>query len=104
MTTNKKEEVRNRSKMLAELRELHCQPVKQAKEILKEYQATRTSLQRAMLGEAKSVPQLAESTGIPAHVVLWYIAAMKKYGLVVEAGLDENGDYYLYELSQEAKV
>ena len=31
---------------------------------------------------------------MPSNEVLWHIAAMKKYGLVVETGLDEN--YYRY--------
>ena len=101
--TIQKEEARQRTEMLAAMRTQHSEEFKHAQALLKEQQAARKSLQRAMLGGPKSVPQLAESTGIPAHVVLWHIAAMKKYGLVVEASLDEDGDYYLYELSKEAK-
>ena len=36
---------------------------------------------------------------MPSNEVLWHIAAMKKYGLVVETGLDEN--YYRYALAEE---
>ncbi len=101
MTTSK-EEARQRTEMLAVLRSQHSEAVKQAQAALKEQQTTRKPLQRAMAGGAKSVPQLAESTGLPAHVVLWHLAAMKKYGQAVEAGLDKDGDYYLYALSKEA--
>jgi predicted transcriptional regulator len=50
------------------------------------------------------VPQLAEATNLPAHEVLWHVAAMKKYGLVTEAGTDETGDYYFYRLTKEAQA
>jgi G:T-mismatch repair DNA endonuclease (very short patch repair protein) len=103
MTTQSKEEGRQRTEMMAALRNQHSEAFKHAQAMLKEQQVACKSLQRAMLGGPKSVPQLAESTGIPTHVVLWHIAAMKKYGLVVEASLDENGDYFLYESSKEAK-
>jgi predicted transcriptional regulator len=46
---------------------------------------------------------LAATTNIAAHIILWHIAAMKKYGIVEEAGMDETGDYYLYSLVKESK-
>jgi len=101
--TTPKEEARQRTEMLTALRSQHSEAFKQAQAVLKEQQATRKSLQRAMAGGAKSVPQLAESTGIPAHTVLWHLAAMKKYGQAIEAGMDTDSDDYLYVLSQETK-
>jgi hypothetical protein len=59
-------------------------------------------LQEVLRGEPRSIPQLAKMTGVPAHVVLWNIAALRKYGRVEEAGLDEAGEYYQYRLSKEA--
>ncbi len=103
MTTKTREEIRQRTAMLTALRSQRDEQFKQAQSLLKEQRAIRKSVQQAMLGGPKSVPQLAASIGIPAHVVLWHVAAMKKYGLVAEAGLDEDGDYYLYELSKEAR-
>ena len=103
MTTNAKEEAKKRTKMLADLRKQHSERVKQAQGLLKEQQGLRKTLRRAMHGEPKTVPQLAEATGIPAHEVLWHVAAMKKYGDVAEAGMDEDYEYYLYSLAKEAK-
>ena len=103
MTTKNSEDARQRAELLATLRGQHGEYLKHAQALLKEQRATRKAVQRAMSGGPKSVPQLAESAGIPAHVVLWHVAAMKKYGLVVETGMDEGGDYYLYELSKEAR-
>jgi predicted Rossmann fold nucleotide-binding protein DprA/Smf involved in DNA uptake len=102
MTTNKTE-AKKRTKMLVALRQQHRDSVKQVQTLLKEQQTVRKTLCRAMQAGPKSVPQLAEATEMPAHEILWHLAAMKKYGLVVETGLDEADEYYLYGLPEEAK-
>jgi predicted transcriptional regulator len=103
MTATSKEEARQRTQMLAKLRKQHSETVKQAQEVLRQQQAVRKALHSALQNSPHSVPQLAEETGLPAHEVLWYIATMKKYGLVEEAGLDESEEYYLYSLSKETR-
>lgn len=103
MKTQNKEQARQRTEMLAALRKQHSDEFKHAQAMLKEQQSTRKSLVQAMRGGAKTIPQLAESTGFAADIVLWHMAAMKKYSLIIETGLDESGDYYLYELSKGAK-
>jgi hypothetical protein len=102
MTTNKAE-AKKRTEMLAALRQQYRDTVKQVQMLLKEQQAVRKALGQAMQAGPRTVPQLAEVTEIPAHEILWHIAAMKKYGLVVEHGLDEADAYYLYGLPEEAK-
>jgi hypothetical protein len=37
--------------------------------------------------------------GLPSKDVLWWLAAMKKYGLIAEEGMD--GDYPIYKLVEE---
>jgi hypothetical protein len=104
MTTNDKEKARQRTQMLAELRKQHDEKVKAAQQLLKEQQAIRNKLHLALQDGSCSVPQLAEATSLPAHQILCYVATMKKYGLVEEAGLDEAEEYYLYTLSKGSKV
>ncbi len=103
MPDTSKEKAKKRTEMLADLRNQRRERVKQAQALLKEQQTARKSLSRAMQGEPKSVPQLAEASGLPAHAVLWHVAAMKKYGRVVETGMDEDAVYYLYTLAEEVK-
>ncbi|MCG6894414.1 MAG: hypothetical protein LJE65_12455 [Desulfobacteraceae bacterium] len=43
-----------------------------------------------------TVPEIAETTGIPSHRVIWFVAALKKYGELVEDGQD--GSYFRYAL------
>ncbi len=41
-----------------------------------------------------TVPEVAAAIGLPSEVVLWYVAALKKYGKVAEAEKDEG--YFRY--------
>ncbi len=103
MTTTDREAAKKRSAMLAGLRKQHRDKVKAAQAMLKEQLGVRKTLKRALVAGPHSVPQLAAETGLPAHEVLWHMAAMKKYAQVVEAGLDEDYEYYLYDLAKESK-
>jgi predicted ArsR family transcriptional regulator len=103
MNTLDKEKARSQTQMLLELRRQYSEQVKRAQELLKEQQAVRKALRRILLEGPRSVPQLADASGLPAPEVLWHIAAMKKYGLVEEAGMDEQREYYLYSLTKEAR-
>jgi predicted transcriptional regulator len=55
-----------------------------------------------MGNEPKTVPDIAEASGLMAEQVLWHIIALKKYNLVVETGL--SGEYYLYQQVKEVKA
>ncbi len=51
-----------------------------------------------MQDQPRTIPELASAANLPAPQVLWFVAAMKKYGLVEEAGMC--GDYPLYRKAQ----
>jgi len=102
MTTN--EEKKKRTEMLVEMRKVHRDSVQKAQELLKVQQSARKALERALSGGPHSVPQLAQAVNMPVHEALWHVAAMKKYGIVAEAGTDESGDYYLYRLTKETQA
>lgn len=97
-----KEEARKRTEMLSALRQEHQESIQRAQALLKKQQAVRKVLRQAMKGAAHTIPELAQATGLPADQVLWHVSTMKRYDLVVETGMDENGEYYLYTL-REAK-
>jgi len=65
-------------------------------ELRKQKKELRAIKERLKEG-AGTVPQIAGETGIPAHRVLWYFAALKKYGEIVENRKD--GSYYRYSLT-----
>jgi predicted transcriptional regulator len=97
------DQAKTRTLMLVELRKQHETTVQKAQELLKTQQSARKKLRQAMEAGPLTVPGLASATGIPSHEVLWHIAAMKKYGLVEEAGMDDAKEYYLYTLSKGSK-
>jgi DNA-directed RNA polymerase specialized sigma subunit len=103
MMTTDKEATQKRTAMLAELRKERREKVERAQALLKEQQAVRKTLSRVLQGQPRSVPEIAAATGLPPHEVLWHITAMKKYGEVVDDGMDDDFEYYLYRLAKEAQ-
>jgi len=94
-----KEAARERVELLKRLRNEHKETVERAQALLKEQKRMQQELCKAVRERPKTVPEIASETGVPAHEVLWYLTAFKKYGLVVEAGMC--GDYPLYQKVEE---
>jgi predicted transcriptional regulator len=102
MTTLAKEEARQRTALIKALREQHTDTIERTQERLKEQKAIRRQMCQIMRGNPRTVPEIAEASGLPAHTVLWHVTAMKKYGRVTEAG--QCGEYYQYVLTQEVEA
>ena len=49
---------------------------------------------------ADTVPATAAASGLNTDEVLWYVAALKKYGEIVEA--EKDGEYFRYALTEKA--
>ena len=98
---SKREDAKKKAEILKRLREDHKEGVTRTQALLKEQKAIRRQICQAMPDVPRTVPEVAESTGLPADQVLWHITAMRKYDLVAEA--DMCGEYYTYQLVQESK-
>jgi predicted transcriptional regulator len=90
----------SRAEVLKALRQKHADTVEETREALKNQQQVRRMINEQLKDEAKTVPATAEAIGLPASEVLWHVMAMKKYGLIVETGLD--GEYYTYQVAKES--
>jgi predicted transcriptional regulator len=95
-----KEDAKKRTAMLKRLREEREDTVERTQALLKEQNAIRKQIRQAMRDGPKTVPEVAEASGLPANAVLWHITAMKKYDLVIEVG--QCGEYYQYVMAEEA--
>jgi predicted transcriptional regulator len=93
-------DARARSETLKRLREAHAETVEQTQALLREQKQAQQQICQVIREDPKTVPDIAAATDRPAHEVLWYLAALKKYGIVVEAGMC--GDYVLYQRAKEA--
>ncbi|HWS22941.1 MAG TPA: hypothetical protein VN226_00700 [Anaerolineales bacterium] len=96
-----KEAAQIRTAMLADLRKQRREKVEAAQNMHKEQQAVRKTLRRILQGTPRSIPEISEAANLPPHEVLWHITAMKKYGEVIEDGMDDDFAYYLYRLEKE---
>lgn len=97
-----REEAKQRTAALRQVRDQHQETVERTRARLKEQQAVRRQLCQQLRGGPKIVPEIAEATGLPAHEVLWHITAMKKYDVVKEVG--QCGEYYQYAMAKEAEL
>ena len=91
-------ETLSRGERLKRLREQHAETVKRTQALLKEQKRIQQEICKVIRENPKTVPEIAEATGMPSHEVLWYLASFKKYGLVVED--DMCGDYPLYRKAE----
>jgi len=98
---SKKEDAIKKAEILKRLREDHKDTVTRTQALLKEQRAIRRQICQTMRDAPRTVPEVAEATGLPADQVLWHITAMRKYDLVAEAEM--SGEYYTYQLVQESK-
>jgi hypothetical protein len=89
----------SRAELLKKLRTTYPEGVARAQAMLKEQKHIQDEISRVLREKPASVPEVAEAVGIPPQQALWYLAAMKKYNLVVENGM--SGDYPLYQLVEE---
>jgi len=81
--TQTKEEARQRTALLKQLRDQHRDTVERTQALLKTQKAIRRQICQQLRSGPKIVPEIAEITGLPAHDILWHITAMKKYDLII---------------------
>jgi predicted Rossmann fold nucleotide-binding protein DprA/Smf involved in DNA uptake len=88
----------SRGEILKQLRTKHAASVERTQALLKEQKKMQQALLAALKEEPKTIPELAAATGLASERVLWFMAALRKYGVVVENGM--SGDYPLYEKAE----
>ncbi|MCA9934538.1 MAG: helix-turn-helix transcriptional regulator [Ardenticatenaceae bacterium] len=96
-----KEDAKKRAIFLKNLRAQHEETVERTQTLLKEQKAIRRQICQPMRDGPKTIPELAQITGLPGNEILWHITAMKKYDLIVEAGMC--AEYYLYQRPEGVK-
>jgi hypothetical protein len=68
-------------------------------ERVREQNRVKAAVRRALADGPLTPPQVAEAVGISAREALWMLIALRKYGVVAEAG--EDGAYPRYALTRE---
>lgn len=91
----------NRKEAMQRLRQERRPWIVKAAAEVKRQEKARQAILDFLENISATIPQIAAGTGIPSHQVLWFVATMKKYGVVVEDGQDEN--YYRYATTSLGK-
>jgi predicted transcriptional regulator len=97
--SDQKKAAPSRGEMLKLLRDTHSETVERAQVLLREQKQMQNAICQFIRDAPKTVPEIATAIGKPTHQVLWFVSALKKYGIVVEAGMC--GDYPLYQRMKE---
>jgi predicted transcriptional regulator len=85
-----------RSKML-ELKERRGPVSAELLDSVRQNNAAKTAIKRALAGGPRTIPEIAEAAGLSTRTILWTVTAMRKYGVVVEDSTD--GSYVRYALA-----
>ncbi len=93
--TNKTEKPK---KPIQVLRERRGGVPKELAALRRDQSKIRKTLTESLHDGPKTVPELANATGIPSHTTLWYLMGLKKYGKVIEK--EERDGYYEYALKE----
>jgi biotin operon repressor len=92
-----KEDKKAEKEAMKKLRESRKASIQAATNRMKAQKKTIKVIVDQLKNQALTVPEIAAATGAAAAEILWYIAALKKYGQVIEA--EKDGSYFKYALS-----
>ena len=93
MSSSKKEAMRK-------LREARKDTIGTATRRMKAQKKIIDAIKRNLNEGGKTIPELAEGAGISTADAMWYVATLKKYGVVAEG--EKDGSYFRYELAGDA--
>jgi len=93
------EEKKAKKAAMKRLRQERKQKIKAIAATMKAQKKAVKAIKEQMKNDVGTVPGIARETGISPDKVLWYIAALKKYGEISEA--EKDGGYFRYVLAEE---
>lgn len=92
-----KEDKKAEKEAMKKLRESRKASIQAATNRMKAQKKAIKAIMDQLETQALTVPEISAATGTAAAETLWYIAALKKYGQVIEA--EKDGSYFKYARS-----
>jgi len=96
MSQNNKQKKAKKDAM-KRLRQERKQRIKKIAATMKSQKKAVKAIKEQLQNDVGTVPRISQETGISPDKVLWYIAALKKYGEISEA--EKDGGYFRYVLT-----
>ncbi len=97
--TEAREENRVQKEAMKKLRQGRKAKIKTAKARMKEQRKTIKAIKEQLKDSPQTVPEIAAATGFEPSHVLWFLAALKKYGQIVEG--EKDGSYFKFSLAKK---
>ncbi len=94
LTTRSDQEKEERKEAMKRLRLQRKQKIAAASQKAKTQKKVIQAMKALLQGGGKNVPELAAGIGLSPAEVLWYIAALRKYGQIAEG--EKKGGYFQY--------
>ena len=66
----------------------------------KEYARIRKIILKELEDGDKSIPQIAEATGLPLDIVTYNLMTLRKYGEIDTGEIDDMDEYFSYKLKK----
>lgn len=73
----------------------------EVKEKSKKFVRMRKAIKASLKEGPKSIPQLVEEMKLPTDEVTYYVMSLNKFGDIAVGELDEDDEYYSYELPKK---
>ena len=96
--SDSEQDKKEKKEAMKKLRESRKTLIKAASAKMKIQKKTIKAIEDHLKEEARTVPEISAATGISAAETLWYVATLKKYGVIKEA--EKDGTYFKYELAE----
>jgi len=76
------------------------EPSKIASAGRKEFVKIKKIIKASLKEGSKTIPQLAEDTKLEKSVLMYSLMSLRKYGEIIEIGVDDMDEYYIYDLKK----
>lgn len=63
---------------------------------LKDFNRIKKMILRALGGKPRTIPEIAEETGLAGSVVTYHLTTLMKFGEIEEDSMDDMDEYYYY--------
>jgi predicted transcriptional regulator len=84
-------------KTIDKIKEEHKVP-EALKQQVKEFGRINREIIKALKEEPRTIPQVAEITGMDKHLVTYHLMTLLKYGKLETGDIDDMDEYYYYKL------
>lgn len=68
---------------------------------VKEYNKSRKAILNALKEGPKTIPQIAEISGLPSESVTYHLMTLRKFGQVETGEPDDMDEYFYYQLTDK---